>query len=190
MTQEFDKSRLKSCGVDVRIAPSVVIRCPELVSIGDHCAIDDFVLITTALTLGDYIHIGPGVSIIGSRHATCTMDHFGAITAGCRLVCGSDDYLGSGMIGACIPDAYHADVTYGTIRIGRHVVLGTNTVVHPGVAIGDGVATGSLTLVTRDLAPWHVYTGIPARMHKVRPSARILDAERRLRHDLYGDTRL
>jgi len=61
----FSKHLLKECGCDVRIAPSVVITHPDLVCIGDHVAIDDFVYVSTGLSIGKYSHIGPHSSIIG-----------------------------------------------------------------------------------------------------------------------------
>jgi len=48
---EYDYTQLLHCGKDVRIASSVAIRHPELVSIGSHVAIDDFCYITTSSTL-------------------------------------------------------------------------------------------------------------------------------------------
>jgi galactoside O-acetyltransferase len=180
---EFDLSRLKSCGEDVRISPLAVIRYPELVSIGSHVAIDEFVVITTGMEIGDHVHIAPHVSIIGGRKGRCVVRDFAGISAGSRLVCGSDDYLGSGLTGPTVPRPYHADVAWAPVVLGKHAILGTNVVVHPGVTIGEGAAVGSCSLVTKDLPPWTVAVGVPARPVKDRPRERILDAEARLRAD-------
>jgi nucleoside-diphosphate-sugar epimerase len=59
-----------------------------------------------------------------------------------------------------------------------------NCVVHPGVVIGEGAAVGSCTLVTRDLEPWRVYVGVPARPIGDRPRERIIQMEARLRREL------
>jgi galactoside O-acetyltransferase len=178
----FDYASLAYCGTDVRIADSVVIKHPHLVTIGDHVAIDDFCYITVSLDLGDYVHIGPHCSIIGGASARCTMDHFSGLSAGCRLVCASDDYLGSGLTNPIIPTPYRATVRNEPIRIQKHVVLGTNCVVHPGVTIEVGAAVGSCSLVTKNLTSWTIYVGIPARARGSRDCRRILDGEAKLRN--------
>lgn len=180
----FDYSTLKSCGKDVRIADTAIIKNPDLVSIGDHVAIDDYVVISTAAELGDYVHIAPHVSVIGGRRSRLIMHHFSGIAAGTRVVCGSDDFMGSGLTSPIVPAAYHCDVKYTTVTLGKFVVLGTGCVCHPGVTIGEGAVVGSCSLVTKDLEPWTLYLGAPARAVKERPRDKVLDAEARLRADL------
>jgi dTDP-4-amino-4,6-dideoxy-D-glucose acyltransferase len=181
---EFDYSKLKSCGIDVRISKNVQIKHPELVSIGNHVAIDDFFYVTTALEIGDYVHIGPFCSIIGGRLASCTMKDFAGLSAGCRIICGSDDYLGSGLTNPTVPDAYHADLHIDPVILEKHALLGTNCVVHPGVTLGEGATVGSCSLITKSLAPWQVYLGIPAKPYKERERRRILEMEAKLRREI------
>ncbi len=51
---------------------------------------------------------------------------------------------------------------------------------HPGVTIGEGTVVGSGSIVTRDLEPWGVYMGSPARRVKDRPPGRIPELEAEL----------
>lgn len=178
---EFDYSKLKSCGVDVRISKNVVIKHPELVTIGNHVAIDDFFYVTTELVIGDYVHIGPFCSIIGGSRAKCTLSDFSGLAAGCRIICGSDDYLGSGLTNPTIPAEYHADLHIEPVILEKHALLGTNCVVHPGVTIGEGAAVGSCSLVTKRLEPWQIYMGIPVKSVKPRNKEFMIDLERQLR---------
>lgn len=180
----FDYSTLKSCGRDVRIADTAVIRNPDLVSIGDHVAIDDFVVITTAAEIGDYVHISSHCSIIGGRNSSVVFGAFSGLAAGCRIACGSDDYLGSGLTNPTVPPAYRADVKFTTVTLNKHALLGTNCVCHPGVTLGEGAVVGSCSLVTKDLDAWTLYVGVPAKALKPRPRERMLDAEARLWADL------
>jgi dTDP-4-amino-4,6-dideoxy-D-glucose acyltransferase len=181
---EFDYSKLKYCGVDVRIGSNVIIRNPELVSIGDHVAIDSFCYFTTALEIGNYIHIAPYVSIIGGRKAFCKLEDFTGIAAGSRLICGSDDFLGSGLTNPTIPEKYHADLIFAPIVLEKHALVGTNCVIHPGATIHEGAAVGSCSLVTKSLDAWMIYTGIPARAVKDREKENILRLEAQLRADI------
>lgn len=52
--------------------------------------------------------------------------------------------------------------------IGHDVWLGHGVVVLPGVAIGDGAVIGAGAVVTRDVAPYTVAVGTPARAIKTR----------------------
>jgi galactoside O-acetyltransferase len=176
-------SSLKRCGDDVRIAPTVVIKRPELVSIGSHVAIDDFCLVTTAMEIGDHVHISPFVSIVGGKDGLCILRDFAGLAAGCRIVCGSDDYLGSGLTNPTIPAAYRARLNFAPVVLEKHALLGSNCVVHPGVTLGEGAAVGSCSLVTRSLEPWYVYNGIPARPVRCRDKASMLELEARLRKE-------
>jgi acetyltransferase-like isoleucine patch superfamily enzyme len=177
----FDLGRLKQCGVDVRIAPSVVISYPELVSIGDHVAIDDFTYITTSLDLGSYIHIGPHCSIIGGKAGHCLMEDFSGLAAGCRLVCVSGDFFGSGLLHPFVPPACRGELHGAPITFRKYAILGTGCIVHPGVTLGEGAAVGSASLVVKSLDPWSVYFGVPARYYRERDKVRILECEKEVR---------
>ena len=179
----YPLDRLRRCGRDVRIASNVIIKYPELVSVGDHVAIDDFCYITTALEIGDYVHIAALCSIIGGKESRCVMKDFSGLSAGCRIICASEDYLGSGLTNPTVPIEYRAKVHTSTVTLEKHAVLGTSCVVHPGVIVGEGAAVGSCSLVTKNLDPWRVYTGMPARPRGPRESAGILELEKRLRKE-------
>lgn len=161
-------------GIDVRISPQAVITHPELVTIGDHTAIDHFVVISTALEMGSYIHIAALGSVVGGAQSKLVMKDFSGLSAGCRIVCGSDDYKGEGLTNPPVPVEYRR-VTYSTVTLERYVVLGTNVVVHPGVTIGEGTVVGSCSLVTKDLDPWGIYVGIPAKRVGERRKDKILE---------------
>ncbi|MDR2089428.1 MAG: CatB-related O-acetyltransferase [Clostridiales Family XIII bacterium] len=52
--------------------------------------------------------------------------------------------------------------------IGNDVWIGYNAVVMGGVTIGDGAAIGAMAVVTRDVEPYEIVVGIPARHLKYR----------------------
>ena len=149
-------------GTDVRISPHAVIVRPELVEIGDYVAIDPFTVITTALKLGNYIHIAPHCSIIGGSSGRLVMKDFSSLAAGCRIICSSDDYTGDGLNGATIPLQYRV-VKCTTITIERFASLATNVIVFPGVTIGEGAVVAAGGIVNKNLEAWGIYVGTPVR---------------------------
>jgi len=57
----------------------------------------------------------------------------------------------------------------GDIMLGDDVWLGANVVVTAGVTIGEGAVVGAGAVVTRDLPPYSIAGGVPARVIGERP---------------------
>lgn len=176
----YDLSRLKSVGGDVFIDADVHIKRPHLVSVGNHVAIDAYFYITIQAEIGDYIHIAPFVSCIGGATGLLKMGHFTSIAAGSRIICGSDEHLGYGLVGPTIPSEYRDRVSVKPVILGRFVGIGTNAVIMPGVTLGEGCVIGACSLVLHNTEPWTVYVGIPAIPLKSRPKKRMLEAARKM----------
>ena len=172
--------KFKRIGKNVQIGKNVYFRYPELVEIGNNVIVDEFCYFTTKVLIGDYVHISPHCSIIGGKNSTFEIQNFAGLSAGCRIICGSDSYLGDGMTNPTIPNQYRAKVTFTTVKIEEHAVLGTNCVVHPGITIGKGAAIGSMSLITKNLEEWGIYIGIPAKKIKIREKEKILKYEKLL----------
>jgi acetyltransferase-like isoleucine patch superfamily enzyme len=58
----------------------------------------------------------------------------------------------------------------GQIYIGKNVYIGSNTVIVKSVVIGDGAVIGANSIVTKDIPPYQVWGGVPARFIKNRYS--------------------
>ncbi len=163
----FDLSKLRHLGNNSIIGKTVRIRYPDLVSIGDNCIIDDFCYISTALDLAANVHICAGCKIIGGRLCSVRFCEFSTIAPNVVLAAGSDDYL-SGIATPFVPQEFKGKVECGEINIGRHCVVGANSVVLPNVTFGDGAAVGALSLVKMHLSCWVLYAGVPVRKIKNR----------------------
>jgi galactoside O-acetyltransferase len=148
-------------------------------SVGEYSQIDDFAFINAgkACRIGRFVHIAPFVSIIGGGEFS--IDDFSGFSAGCRVITGTDDYLGPFMTNPTVPREF-TNYMISHVAIGKSVVVGTNAVIFPGVTIGEGAAVAACAVVRRDLAPWGVYAGNPARKIGERDQAAILERRRLL----------
>lgn len=74
------------------------------------------------------------------------------------------------------PDTRNTAYEYGKeVRIGDNVWIGGNTVICPGVTIGDCCVIGAGSVVTKDIPAWTVAAGNPCRVIRA-----ITEADRRL----------
>ncbi len=164
---------------NVKIWPWAKIIAPETITWGDRIIIDDFVFIGAQrkLIIGNYVHIATHTSITGGGE--CILADFCGLSSGVRIITGTDDFLGGGLTNPCIPPEFRS-VHRGRIIIESHAIIGANTVIFPDVIIGEGAAVGAGSIVTKDLAPWGVYVGAPARRVKPRPRDTVLNAEQEL----------
>lgn len=58
--------------------------------------------------------------------------------------------------------------TKGDVIIGNDVWIGTEAVIMSGVKIGDGAVVGARAVVTKDIEPYAIYAGNPARLVRKR----------------------
>jgi galactoside O-acetyltransferase len=167
------------CGEDVRIYDGARITQPQHIALGSHVMIDDFVFLGPhqQLTIGNYIHLSSHLSIVGGGKVY--LSDFSGYSTGVRILSGTDDFSGAGLTNSTIPPEFR-QVQRSAVWVGPHVAIGANVVILPGVCIGEGAAVVAGSVVSRDLPPWGLYGGWPARRIKPRPSDRILQAERAL----------
>jgi dTDP-4-amino-4,6-dideoxy-D-glucose acyltransferase len=155
------KSKLRSCGKNVKIYPMAKIAFPHVVDLGDNCKIRDFAFIFAGegVKIGEFTDVQPhtiiwggGETIIGDRVSTGPGTVFLSATyshaKGLKMV----DGLGEGK----------AKATGGRLVVGNDVYIGANSVIMP-VTIGEGAVIGAGSFVNKDCEPYGIYVGSPAR---------------------------
>jgi acetyltransferase-like isoleucine patch superfamily enzyme len=166
-------------GRNVTVFPLAKIIDPGAITVGSDIIIDDFVFIGRheEMVIGNHVHIASHVSITGGGR--CFLADFCGLSSGTRILTGSDDFAGNALTGPTVPAEFRC-VSRGFVEIGPHAVIGANAVVLPNIRVGEGATVGAGSVVTRDLEPWTIYAGVPARPMKPRPRDAVLAAEQRL----------
>jgi galactoside O-acetyltransferase len=165
----------KKVGKKVRISSLASFDKPEHISIGDYSRVDDFCALSGHIEIGRNVHIAVMNSIVASS-SIIKLSDFSGLAFGCRLFSSSDDYSGESLTNPTVPTKYK-NIQNGNISLGRHVILGTNSVVFPGVTIEEGCAFGANSVVLKSTESWGIYVGQPARRVKER-SKGLLSHER------------
>ncbi len=152
--------RLKRVGRCVKVFAGCKLSPPELISLGDYSQIDEGVRIYAGqeVVIGRHVHLAFESSISGG--GGCLIEDFVGIGAGVRLVTGTELVEGEALTNPTVPAPYRG-VRRGSIRIGAHAVVFTNSVVFPDVVIGEGAVVSAGSIVHRSLNPWTIYAGNP-----------------------------
>jgi galactoside O-acetyltransferase len=168
-------------GENVAVHETCVLVGLQNMRFGSNVRVDPFTLLSAAdgwLATGDFVHISSHVTLLAGSGVE--VGDFVNLSAGVRVFSRSDDYGGDFLISPTVPKAYCQPAATEAVRIGRHVLVGANTVILPEVRLGEGASVGAGALVNRHLDPWHVYAGQPARAIKPR-KRNLLELEAALR---------
>lgn len=109
------------------------------ISLGKECNVGQFNVIsakTRDVIIGDYVRLGPHVNIIASNRIYKSKD---------------------------IP-ILKQGITEEGITIGNDVWIGAGSTILDGVNLGDGVVVAAGAVVTKDVPPYAIVGGVPARI--------------------------
>jgi acetyltransferase-like isoleucine patch superfamily enzyme len=90
---------------------------------------------------------------IDSRRGTIVIGDNSSVTYGCVIL--SHD--------ATVERINPEKKSQGMVRIGSNVFIGVCSVVMPNITIGDNSVVGAGSVVTKDVPPWTVVAGNPAK---------------------------
>lgn len=152
-------------GKGSKISKKVSFYYPDTITIGDNVRIDDFCILSGNIIIGNNVHISAGVKMYGSEGIE--IEDYAGCSANCTIYSASDDFSGDCMVGAVLPDEVR-NVIGGKVIIKKYAQLGANTIVMPNTVVNEGAVTGAMTFVNKDLDPWTINVGIPARVLKKR----------------------
>jgi acetyltransferase-like isoleucine patch superfamily enzyme len=145
----------------------VLMLQPDRITLAEGVRIDSFVDIRggQGVTIGKCVHIANHASI-GIGGGVVEIGDYAAVAAGARILSGSNQLDGVSM-SASAPAELQVVKRAKTV-IGPYAFIGVNAVVMPGVTIGEGAVIGAGAVVTRDVEPWTIVAGVPAKRIGVR----------------------
>lgn len=161
-----------SVGENVLISDKASFHNCGNIHLGSHVRIDDFCVLSAGeggIAIGSRVHIAVFCSLIGK--GKISLGDFCNMSSRVSVYSSNDDYTGNSLTNPMVPEdlrkVFHADVF-----LSKHVIIGSGSVILPGVELGEGVAIGALSLVKSRCEPFGIYAGVPAR--------KIGDRDRRL----------
>ncbi|MNE19918.1 dTDP-4-amino-4,6-dideoxy-D-glucose acyltransferase [compost metagenome] len=182
---QLESMGFKKLGKDVKVSDKASIYNADQIELGDHARIDDFCSISGRVTIGRFNHITPMCLIAGGLRGV-VLDEFCTLAYGVKVFAQSDDYSGATLANSLIPKKFKNEF-FAAVSLERHVIVGTNAVIFPGVTLAEGCAVGAMSLVTKSTVPWGIYTGIPAKRIKER-SRELLKRESEFLEEYMNDS--
>ena len=135
----WGKRILSSCGKNVNIERGAVFS--PAVSLGDNSGIGINCELYGPVTIGKNVMMGPDVVVYTKGHKFDRTD---------------------------IPMMAQGSTEERPVAIGNDVWIGRRVMIMPGVTIGDGCVIGAGAVVTKDVPPYSVAAGVPAKVVKSR----------------------
>lgn len=148
----------------------------ECLELAKNVEIDDFVFLNAAerTVLGANSCLHSGTRVVGSGELHVAAD--AVVTYNCTLV--TEYPQTTSHMSSRVPKRYQDSVT-DRIEIGTEAFVGSNSVVMPGVTIGEGAVVGALSYVDEDVSPWTIRfpDGITVPREKFEPYSERFDVK-------------
>ncbi|MCP5196810.1 MAG: acyltransferase [Gammaproteobacteria bacterium] len=167
-------------GKNVKISRKSSYYNPARIYIDDHSRIDDFCVLSAGeggIYIGKYVHLAVYCLLVGK--GCIKMEDYSGLSSRVSIYSSNDDYSGNYMTNPTV-DAEFTNVCAGDVIIGKHVIVGSGSVILPNVHIAQGCAIGSLSLVNKNCEDFGIYMGVPLKRLKSR-SRKLLDLEEKLK---------
>lgn len=129
----------EECGNHVNIDRNSIIG--NYIRLGDYSGIGKNSYISDHVTIGKYVMMGPDCLIYTRNHEFSELDS---------------------------PMCFQGFKDYKPVEIGNDVWIGGRVIILPGVHIGDGCIIGAGSVVTKDVEPYTIVAGNPAKIIKKR----------------------
>lgn len=147
-----------------RVHKTAMLGKKSLITLGAHCDIQEYVVIRTTehpVVIGEFSQINPFTVIYGG--SPVSIGAHVMIAPHCMIAAGTHNHTQLDQ-----PMRTAISESKGPIVIGDDVWIGANSTITDGVTIGTGAVVAAGSVVTKDVAPYDVVGGVPARFIKNR----------------------
>ncbi len=144
---ELRKLGVKKFGENVLISNKASLYQTERMEFGNNIRIDDFCYLMGNIKIGNFVHIAPYSSLVASDSFIEMQDYSGVSSKVC-IYAVTDDYSGEAMTNPMIPSEY-TKVYKAPVILEKHAIIGTSSVILPGVTVREGSSVGAMSLVNK-----------------------------------------
>jgi acetyltransferase-like isoleucine patch superfamily enzyme len=117
------------------------------------------VTLGSGFVAGDYVYIGP----YSQLPPQVQVGHYSSLSAYVAIVGADHNFESPG-----VPIVFAGRPPSRVTRIGSDVLVGHGAIILRGVTIGNGAIIGAGAVVTKDVAPYAIVGGVPAKLLRFR----------------------
>ncbi|HOV21573.1 MAG TPA: acyltransferase [bacterium] len=161
---KIKRDKIKKVGKNVIFEKGVLIFHPENIEIGNNVYIGHYTILhsyyKSLMKIGNNVWIGPH-SFFHSAGGLIIKDNVGI---GPKVIIITSQHNLSFLD---IP-IIEAPVEFAPVEIEENSDIGAGSIILPGVKIGKGVVIGAGAVVTKNIPPFEIWAGVPAKKIKER----------------------
>lgn len=123
------------------------------------------------IIVGDFTYGIPEVTMFQNEGAMLKIGKFCSIAGGVKILCGGEHVIDNATtypfslyLNMSLRDHY----SKGNVTIGNDVWIGSDAKIISGVTIGDGAIIGANSVVVKNVEPYAIYGGNPAKLIRYR----------------------
>jgi len=185
LRQKLYGGLFRELGKGVVLGNAITLRHPGKITIGNGSVIDSFCVLSargsekSGIQIGENVFIGQSTVINTRYDGVVEIQDHANISGNCRIgaiekvvigkyaIIAGHCYIGGGNHGTKdmeIPIALQDVVKKGGVIIEDDVWIGANVTILDGVKIGKGSVIGAGSVVTKDIPPYSIAYGVPAKV--------------------------
>jgi acetyltransferase-like isoleucine patch superfamily enzyme len=146
---------------DLRLGERVLIG--DLASIREGCVVGDHAIVGRSVMMLYNCTVGAYTRVQDQAHLVGDMQIEEHVFIGMQVVTTNDNDVYLRRFGLPSPTAARGPA------IRRYAAVGAGATILPGVEIGEGALVAAGAVVTRDVEPWTIVAGVPARVMRPVP---------------------
>ncbi|MFO8015862.1 MAG: CatB-related O-acetyltransferase [Candidatus Woesearchaeota archaeon] len=162
----------------------IINRCRYLfrkdISLGKKVSVHSSTFLGSPVKIGDYTNIGRNNLFTG--RGMITIGKYCAFGNDIRIITSNHKMTKPGIQVKMYKELFGEDLRESRqVRIGNNVWIGDRVIILPGASIGDGAVVGAGSVVPKDIPPFSVAVGNPAKVKKKRFDEKTISKLKRMR---------
>lgn len=160
----YFKKKLKKIGNNSIIGRNLNISGEKNIEIGSYTWIDDYVTLSASfgeLKIGDRVHVSANSILSGG--GGLYIDDFVGISSYAQIYSHSEVPIrGKSMAGPMVKES-DKGFKSSPVYLKKNSFISAGAIILPGVTIGEGSVVGANSVVTKNVEPWTIVMGVPAK---------------------------